>query len=72
MPRGNPHPIITPEFEAAKIKRSDDTTEPLATRQTQVRLPISVDATIAKLGKNKAAWLRRVITEAAQQKLMSE
>lgn len=72
MPRGNPRPVLTPEFEAAKIKRSDDTTESLAKRQTQVRLPVSVDVAIAQLGQRKAAWLRRVITEAAQQELMSE
>jgi hypothetical protein len=72
MARGNPHPVITPEFEATKIKRSDDTTEPLAAKQTQVRLPVSVDSAIAQLGQQKAAWLRRVITQAAQQELMSE
>jgi hypothetical protein len=71
MPKGNPHPIQTPEFLAAMIKRSDNTTEPLAIKQAQVRLPISVDAAVSKLGKRKTAWLRRVITEAAQRELMT-
>jgi hypothetical protein len=70
MPKGNPNPVITPEFLASQIKRSDSTTEPLASKQAQVRLPLSVDAAISALGKQKTAWLRRVITEAAERELM--
>ncbi|KGF71713.1 hypothetical protein DO97_16220 [Neosynechococcus sphagnicola sy1] len=70
MPKGNPKPIITPEFEANKIKRSDDTTDPLAQQQLQVRVGQDVDNAIRKLGNQKTEWLRRVITEAAKRELM--
>ena len=64
MAKGNPNPIQTEEFKASQLQRADDTTEPLANRQLQVRVGVSVDAAIRAL-PNKAAWLRRVITEAA-------
>jgi hypothetical protein len=72
MPKGNPNPVQTTEFLAAQIKRSDGTTESLAAKQVQVRLPITIDAAIAKLGEKKTAWLRRVITEAAERELMGD
>jgi hypothetical protein len=71
MPRGNPDPVITPEFIAQQRKRADNTTEPLADKQVQVRLPITVDTAISKLGREKTPWLRRVITEAAERELLS-
>ncbi|MBD1871822.1 hypothetical protein H6F95_31865 [Cyanobacteria bacterium FACHB-471] len=46
--------------------RADETVEPLASKATQVRLPISVSKAVEELGKQKTAWLRRVISEAAQ------
>jgi hypothetical protein len=42
-----------------------------AVRQVQVKLPVSVDAVVQTL-PNRSAWLRRVITEAAQQALMKD
>jgi hypothetical protein len=71
MPKGNPDPVITPEFIAQQRKRADSTTEPLADKQVQVRLPVTVDAAISKLGREKTPWLRRVITEAAQRELLT-
>ncbi len=38
-------------------------TEPLAARQTQVRLPVSADRAVAAL-PDRSAWLRRVIEAA--------
>ena len=51
------------------IPRQDDTTAPLAEHQVQVRLFKDVDAVVRSL-PNRSAWLRRVITEAAQRELM--
>jgi hypothetical protein len=51
--------------------RADDTSEELATSVTGVKLPIHIDKTVRAL-PNRTAWLRRVITEAAQRELMSE
>jgi hypothetical protein len=51
--------------------RSDETTDPLADRQIQVRLTRNVDAAVRSL-PNKTAWLRRVIAEAAQRELMKD
>jgi hypothetical protein len=69
MPKGNPNPIITPEFEANQFKRGDNTTEPLSNKLTCVRLTRSVEASLKRL-PNKSVWLRKVITEAAQRELM--
>jgi hypothetical protein len=47
--------------------------EPLAEKALSVRLPVSVDAIIRKLPSEKrAAWLRRVLSEAALRELMVE
>jgi hypothetical protein len=51
------------------VPRSDDTTAPLADAQLQVRVFRDIDAAVRSL-PNKSAWLRRVITEAAQRELM--
>jgi hypothetical protein len=52
--------------------RSDQTTEPLSTSLTAVRLPVSIWEAIAALGHNKTPWLRRVITEAVQRELLNQ
>jgi hypothetical protein len=62
---------LTPEFQAHIIKRSDDTTDPLAKEAARVRLPVHIDSAIRAL-PNRSAWLRRVITEAAQRELMNK
>jgi hypothetical protein len=69
MPKGNPNPLIPPEFKEKQFKRSDGTTEPLADKTLAVRVPIAVDSVVRSL-PNKAAWLRRVIVDAAQRELM--
>ncbi|WP_071592250.1 hypothetical protein [Pseudanabaena sp. PCC 6802] len=50
-------------------QRCDDSTQPLAETQVQVRLFRDIDALVRSL-PNRSAWLRRVITEAAQRELM--
>jgi hypothetical protein len=69
MPKGNPNPVITPEFKASQFKRGDDSTEPMAKQNIQLRLTESIDIAVRSL-PNRSAWLRRVITEAAQRELM--
>jgi hypothetical protein len=51
------------------LPRCDDSTEPLAVTQIQVRLFQDIDALVRSL-PNRSAWLRRVITEAARRELM--
>lgn len=47
--------------------------EPLADKALSVRLPVSIDAVIRKLpSEQRAAWLRRVLCEAAQRELMAD
>jgi hypothetical protein len=71
MPKGNPNPIITPEFKASQFRRGDDSTEPMAKKNIQLRLTESIDEVVRSL-PNRSAWLRRVITEAAQKELIGE
>ncbi len=51
------------------IQRMDDTEEPLATSALSARVPVRIDA-IVRQQPNRSAWLRRVITEAAQRELL--
>jgi hypothetical protein len=51
------------------LPRCDDSTEPLAREQLQVRVFRDVDEAVRSL-PNKTAWLRRVIAEAARRELM--
>ncbi|NJM27953.1 MAG: hypothetical protein HC856_06475 [Pseudanabaena sp. RU_4_16] len=51
------------------VPRSDDTTDPLADSALMARVPVHIDALVRSL-PNRSAWLRRVITEAAQRELM--
>jgi hypothetical protein len=53
-----------------KLPRADDVTDELAVSVTSVKLPIHIDKTIRAL-PNRTAWLRRVITEAAERELMN-
>lgn len=45
--------------------RQDTTNEPLAAKPTQVRLPERIEQAINRL-PDRAAWLRRVISEAVE------
>jgi hypothetical protein len=51
--------------------RADSSTEELSRSVTGVKLPVSLHARIHAL-PNRTAWLRRVITEAAQRELMGK
>jgi hypothetical protein len=63
---GNPNPK---RENLLSRPRADDTTEALAVSATAVKLPIHIDDVVRSL-PNRSAWLRRVITEAAQRELM--
>ena len=63
---GNPNPK---RENLLARPRADNTTEKLASSATGVKLPIHIDEIIRAL-PNRTAWLRRVITEAAQRELM--
>lgn len=49
----------------------DDTEEPLAALALSARVAVHIDA-IVRQQPNRSAWLRRVITEAAQRELMKD
>jgi hypothetical protein len=51
------------------IQRMDDMEEPLAALALSARVAVHIDA-IVRQHPNRSAWLRRVITEAAQRELM--
>jgi hypothetical protein len=71
MPKGNPNPVLTPGVMANQFKRGDDSVEPMAKQNIQLRLTQSIDAAVRSL-PNRSAWLRRVITEAAQLELIKD
>jgi hypothetical protein len=65
---GNPNP--RKEF-LVPVKRADKTKAPLSDKTIALRLFEDVDIAVRAL-PNKTAWLRRVITEAAQRELMNK
>jgi hypothetical protein len=61
-----------PNLENLKaLPRSDNSTTPLANEILGVRVSTDIDAVVRSLS-NRSAWLRRVITEAAQRELMKD
>jgi hypothetical protein len=71
MPKGNPNPVAPPKFIEARFKAQGEVNAPLADVSIQVRLTQPIDAAVRSL-PNRSAWLRRVITEAAQRELMKD
>jgi hypothetical protein len=71
MAKGNPNPVITPEFERNKFRRADGDSEPLADKLLSVRLTKSVDEAVRSL-PNMSLWVRRVLSEAVQRELMKD
>jgi hypothetical protein len=61
----NPSPNITPEFLKTRFIRDDDTKEPMAKQNTQVRLPASIDEVLRQL-PSRSAFIRAAITEKLQ------
>ena len=67
----NPQPVQSELFKQRRLQRvtTDNSCipagTPLAEKILGVRLPVAVDAAIRKMGKEKAAWLREVICQAA-------
>jgi hypothetical protein len=60
-----------PAAHLPRLPRADETQGDLADQVTGVRLPTNIDALVRSL-PNRTAWLRRVITEAAQRELMNQ
>jgi hypothetical protein len=58
----NPNPNITPEFLKTRFIRDDDTKEPMAKQNTQVRLPVSIDEALRQL-PSRSAFIRAAIAE---------
>jgi hypothetical protein len=71
MPKGNPNPVITPEFKAQQFQPQGEINSPLSSKAIGIKLPVEVDEVVRSLPQ-KAEWLRRVITEAAQRELMKD
>jgi hypothetical protein len=71
MPKGNPNPVITPEFKAQQFKPQGEVIGQLSNKAIGIKLPVEIDQVVRSL-PNKAAWLRQVITEAAQRELMQD
>jgi hypothetical protein len=67
MPNSNP--VQTEKFKSTWFKSDDDVDGELSKIALSAKVPILIDAAVRSL-PNKSAWLRRVITEAAQRELM--
>jgi hypothetical protein len=65
----NPNPVQNEALRAKQFKAQGVVSEKLAKRPIAVKLPESVDRLVRETPES-AAWLRQVITEAAQRDLM--
>lgn len=67
----NPNPIQTEEFLRQQYKAQGEvlSDKPLSKKAIAVRLPEDIDA-LVRSQADGAAWLRRVIVEAARRELM--
>ncbi len=65
----NPDPVQTNEFLEQQFKPQGEVEGVLSKKAIAVKLPVEVDKFVRSLS-NTAAWLRRVITNAAQEELM--
>ena len=69
----NPTPVQSALFKQKRFQRTVEKNScvpadiPLAQKAIAVKLPTEVDRAIRGLGKQKAAWLREVICQAAIQ-----
>jgi hypothetical protein len=54
-----------------RLPRADETIGELESQPISVKLPTGIDVLVRSL-PNRTAWLRRVITEAAQRELMNQ
>lgn len=67
----NPHPVQNDLFKQKRWQRvmAEDSCvppdTPLAHKALGVRLPVGVDAAIRAMGKQKAAWIRETLCQAA-------
>jgi hypothetical protein len=68
MPKGNRGPKAK-EFIEQQFKAQGEITTDLSKKAIAVKLPVDVDVVVRSV-PNMAAWLRRVITEAAQRELI--
>jgi hypothetical protein len=67
----NPNPLQTEDFKRHWYKPQGEITTELSKKAIAVKLPVDVDKVVRSY-PNMAAWLRRVITEAAQRELMKD
>jgi hypothetical protein len=72
-PGGNRNPVITPEFLAHQKPRPSDLPDDavLAGKALAVKVPVEIDVAVRAL-PNRSAWMRRVLTEAAQRELLNQ
>jgi hypothetical protein len=70
MPKGNRGPK-SKEFIEQQFKAQGEITTDLSKKAIAVKLPVDVDGVVRSV-PNMAAWLRRVITEAAQRELIQD
>lgn len=70
MPRGN-RGLKSPEFLERICKPQDGYQGQLAKNPLAVVVPVEIDDAVRALPQ-KAAWLRRVITEAAKRELLPQ
>ncbi len=71
MPKGNPNPVITPEFKAQQFQSQGEVNGSLSNKAIGINLPVEIDEVVRSLSQ-KALCLSRVITEAAQRERMKD
>jgi hypothetical protein len=67
----NPNPLQTDDFKRHWYKPQGEVASDLSKKAIAVKLPVDVDKAVRSV-PHMAAWLRRVISEAAQRELIKD
>jgi hypothetical protein len=58
MPKGNPNPILTPEFKAQQFKPQGEVNGTLSSKTIGIKLPVEIDEVVRFLPKSIIATPR--------------
>jgi hypothetical protein len=75
MPKGNPNPKQTDDFKRKRFTRIDASGEPLSRKVRGVKVVESIDRLLDQAfasDRERGAWLRQIITEAAIAQLLPQ
>jgi hypothetical protein len=69
MPKGNPNPVITPEFKAQQFKPQGEVSGPLSNKAIGIKLPVEIDEVVRSLFVNSTRFHRSIMTKGSEESM---